>query len=275
MQLPTVLDKVDASHVHVDPFPHILIEGAVDDSLCSRLIEELPSVDDLAAGEPHGSNRHFMRTYKQARGAPYISPLWKDFLKIHTTQAFYDKVMSLLGDHVDEMHAQLCAQKGSVKDFRAGVRHIDSFEQHDVLLDAQVFVQTPVVGKPNSYRIGHVDDPRKLFNAIFYLRLPGDDSVGADLELLKYRGEKKKFHNRERKLIDDRYVEVVKTIPYKANTLIVIPGSFNSLHKVQVRQKTPYPRYYMNLLAAVEEPLFSLEPYWENPIDTVRRVLGV
>ncbi|MEX0910009.1 MAG: hypothetical protein WDZ75_01810 [Candidatus Paceibacterota bacterium] len=272
MRVHHSLGKATKANVHNDPFPHILVENALDEDLLGALIETLPSPEVLAKGTPLGSNKHFSRGWEDE----VVPQLWKEFLQLHITQEFYARVIELVGDGIKELHPNIEEKYGPLEELTVGKRGFETFKEgKDILLEAQMFVQTPVVGKPNSYRIGHVDDPSKLYNGLLYLRLPGDDSVGANLELLRYKGKKKKFHNKLRKLIDDRYVEVVKTIPYKANTFVLLPCSLYSLHGVQVRQKTKWPRYYMNTLGELPEPLFSLEPYWENSFDAVRRKLGI
>lgn len=271
MKLGHVLTHATKEHVSTDPFPHLVIENAVSDDVLTELIHALPTHEAMAKGKPLGSNKHFPRHWDDE----VIPSIWKEFMQLHLTQEFFDTVVSLVGEHMERVHPQLVAEKGSLSRFRTGLRRQDTYDTNDILLDGQLFVTTPVVSKPNSYRIGHVDDPTKLYNGLLYLRLPDDDTTTSNLELCRYKSDKKKFHNPLRKLIDHKYIETVKTIPYRAGTFVLIPNSLQSVHRVQARERTKHPCYYMNVLGELDTTLFDLTPYWEGPIDTLRRKVGV
>ena len=62
-----------------------------------------------------------------------------------------------------------------------------AFADCEVLLDAQVCVNTPVLRAASSVRGPHVDKPNKLFAGLYYLRPPGDTTtVGGELQLYRY-----------------------------------------------------------------------------------------
>ena len=273
--MKSVLGTASSANIFLDPFPHMVVENAIDDKIVDQLIDEIPTPEILANGQDLGSNNHFVWDYVVSHKSDKISNLWKEFLGIHVDRSFYEEVIGFMGEHMNTLNPIIEEKSGHLEDLTTGIRKVDTREDFDLMLDAQVFVQTPVVGKPNSYRIGHLDGPNKLFNGLFYLRLPGDDSVGANLEMCKLTGDSFKMHNKNRKLIEDKYLETAKVIPYKANTFVLIPNSIQSIHRVQVRQKTKWPRYYMNVLADFNYHLFDTTPYWEGPLDTIRRKLKV
>jgi len=276
LDMKHVLKNATSANVFTDPFPHVIIENAVDQSLYEKLLEEIPSPEFLAKGKSLGSNEHFVWNYNKLNEHNEVSETWKEFLSLHVQQEFLDDINNLVGEHFEDLHPDWFGEQRPVKEIRGGVRNIEKAEDYDLMLEAQVFVQTPVVGKPDSYRIGHLDSPDKLYNGLFYLRYPEDDSVGANLQLLKLKKEGEfKMFNKLRKLIDDKYLEKVKEIQYRGNTFVLLPNSLKSFHGVQVRQKTKWPRYYMNVLGQWPEPLFDTDKYFEGPVDTVMRRLGL
>ena len=131
-----------------------------------------------------------------------------------------------------------------------GVRGVDSYETTDVHLDAQISINTPVLQTPNSVREAHLDAPDKLFIGLFYLRTDDDDSTGGDLEIARWRKEPRGMRG---PMAYRKFVEVVETVPYARNTLILFVNSPNSLHGVTVRSRTKAPRLFMNLVGDVSK----------------------
>jgi hypothetical protein len=115
----------------------------------------------------------------------------------------------------------------------------------------------------------HVDDPHKLFAGLFYLRQPGDDSRGGDLEIYRLKGRSFAFHGGP--YMDGRYVERVAAVPYDRNVLVVLVNSLHSLHGVSVRHPTAWTRCFVNLVAEVETPLFDLAAHQETIAGRLRR----
>ena len=80
----------------------------------------------------------------------------------------------------------------------------------------------------------HLDRAVSLFAGLLYFRLDGDDSTGGDLQL--YDG-----------------AHPVKTIPYRANTLVFFVNSPRAFHGVTPRSVTPWPRLHVNFVAEVPQ----------------------
>ena len=66
------------------------------------------------------------------------------------------------------------------------MRNRDEFADHDLLMDAQISGNTPVV-EPSSVKTVHIDSNNKLLTGLLYLRAPEDDSVGGDLDIVRFR----------------------------------------------------------------------------------------
>jgi hypothetical protein len=264
--IPSLLSRIGPADVVAEPFPHVIARDVLDTALCDRLIAEFPANAIVTEGAPPGSNRRFSYSAGKAMDDLRLSPAWRELIRAHVSQGFLDGLMALFGDHVGRLYPHL---QGTGRSWRAGVRHADAFDRADVLLDAQVSINTPVTGAPTSVRTVHVDDPHKLFAGLFYLRQPQDDSRGGDLELYRLRGRAFAFHGGP--YMAERYVERVATVRYEKNVLVLLVNSLRSLHGVSVRQPTPWTRCFVNLLAEVEAPLFDLAGHQEGIVGRLRR----
>jgi hypothetical protein len=226
------------------------------------LIAEYPPLEVVTEGRPYRSNQRFSYPAHRAMEDARVSPLWREMVRAHASQEFLADVLRVFGPAIRRTYPEFEEERGDLERLRAGLRKRDTFNEADVLLDAQICVNTPVTAEPTSVREAHLDDPRKLFAGLFYLRRPEDDSSGGDLELYRYRTNRFRFHQGQ--MIEPRYVETVKTIPYGKNVLVLFLNSLNSLHGVSVRRKTDILRCFLNLVGEVERPLFDLKSLQEN-----------
>ena len=255
-----VLSKVKKEDISRDPFPHVYIKDVYPEDFCAELIDSFPDAKHIAKDLADQNNKRISYNAKAVREDDQINPVWKDLIERHVSQEFYDDIVRLFRDDVYALYPDFKERFGVLEDLRVGVRHIDTFETADILLDAQICINT-AVSETSSVKIAHVDNENKLFTGLFYLRLPEDDLENpGDLLLYKYKDENNiQFHGP--RLIDDKYVEEVGTIPYEKNTLIFFPDSLYTLHGVKERDQTDIPRCFMNLIAEVDDKLFDLEPY--------------
>jgi hypothetical protein len=260
----TVLARVTRADVAADPFPHVVVRDAIHESVCARLLEELPPLERLTRGVDYKSNQRFDYRASDVLRDVGIGPTWREIIETHVSQRFLDETLALFGDDVRRLYPGLEHELGDLGSLRAGVRRVDSFESADVLLDAQIAVNTPVTGPPTSVRRGHLDLPDKLFVGLLYLRLPEDDSTGGDLELYRYATDRPVF---EGQMIADEQLELVRSIPYERNVLVLFLNGPAALHGVTARSHTVYPRFFMNVVAEVQRPLFELDvPSREAPV---------
>jgi hypothetical protein len=165
----------------LEPFPHLVLQDALDDALCDRLIEEFPPLESMVGWSPGASNLRLYYRAKTARTDPNLSSLWRELIERHTSQAFLDQVLDLFGPSIQATYPDFEQRYGELESLRAGLRYSDTFEDADVLLEAQPSANTPVTTEPSSVRRGHLDNPNKLVVGLLYLRHPEDTSSGGEL----------------------------------------------------------------------------------------------
>lgn len=257
--MQSLLSKVKKSDVIAEPFPHIVITDAIDPDICSQVISEFPSSELLTQDISNSSNQRFSYRAKDSLADKRISSLWQEFVKTNTSQSFLNEFIYLFGEHITKYYPYLQKKIGKVKNWKAGTKYIDNYTNADILLDAPISINTPVTTAPSSVIRGHVDKPAKLFAGLFYLRLPDDKSTGGDLEIYKFKNRIYGFNENRR--IEDKYIELVKTVNYQSNVLVLFLNSIKSLHGVTVRSITDSPRLFLNLFGETKYPIYNLLPY--------------
>ncbi len=199
-----------------------------------------------------------------------VAPVWKDFLAYHYSQAFFDEVIKLLGDGMRQSYPDLEDKLGKPLEELTIQPRREPDRGADVTVEVQFAINTPV-REPDRVRARHVDIPKKLFSGLFYMREPGDETEGGDLEICRWtepplfrRGYAEGVHAQNTH-IDDDQCEVVDVVKYRANTAIFFVDSVDAIHGVTARQPTPHLRRYMNFVAEMREDLYDITAYNEKP----------
>jgi len=250
-QTLSLLRNARAADVRHDPYPHIVIENALDEETYAALEAGYPS-EEVIRSAKHVYNRDQLQAY-EGLAHPEVSPLWKAFMSYHVSHAFYAEMARLFAPWVRELYPWLEAEKGRpLEAFTAGVRDPLATTLPDVCLDCQPGLNT-ISEKPVSYRSAHLDAHNKLFTGLFYMRIPEDWSQGGDLVLHRVKNPPPVFDTAT--TIPEDQLEPVRTIRYGRNTAVFFMNSPVSIHSVSVRDATPLPRRLVNLVAG----LYTLE----------------
>jgi hypothetical protein len=273
--MKTILDNINKTDVKRDPFPYIVKKQVLDQSLADELRAAYPSIEDLlkfdygwhclgvARGTEVPSNRKIRCRAAEILSDSSITPIWREFIEAHLTKDYLKKFLDIFGEALYEQHPHLRPVFNNFDNLRVGIRNIDSFENCDVLIDAEICIDTPVRDKPSSVKIPHLDNEHKMVIGNFYLKQLEDDSVGGSLELYKHKDRKKsRFHGA--RLIDYKYCEKVGELPYQDNSLAMFINSVDALHGVSNRNITSYPRYSFNNIFEIKDSLFDIGVYYND-----------
>jgi hypothetical protein len=271
--MKSLLAKATKAAVCHEPYPHLVLEGALDEQLCTQLMREFPPQATITRGQNANSNERFSYPAHLVTKNPSISPLWREFIQRHVSQEFLGELLALFDDDLRAIYPSLEATYGPLDRWRAGTRSVDNYRRADVLLDAQICVNTPVAARPSSVRGAHIDNTDKLFAGLYYLRHPEDDSTGGDLEI--YRWKDPSAPVRDCAAPEER-LELVKTVPYKRNVLVVFVNCLQAWHGVSVRSVTEKPRCFVNLVGEVRDPLFDFHHVgWRSKLlRKAKRIVG-
>lgn len=266
--MQSVLSKAMVGEVKTDPFPHLVIREALEADYYSRLMGSFPSLETVNRGKRKLANNDdtYLGAF-DALASSEISDDWKAFFRFHTSVDFVAQALGLIGKPAAALHPAIAPIVDGVRERTLALA--DSGERADLYIQCQFGANSPV-RRECSVRTAHIDNPKKIYNALLYCRDPEDDSEGGDLALYRFR-KKPGFYGR-RTALPNRIEEVAR-IPYAANTLVLFANSPHSVHGVTPRKPTPHVRRYINFQVELENRIFDI-PY-VNPVTSfVERTLG-
>jgi hypothetical protein len=250
---PKMLSNVELRDVVREPYAHYSQANVVAKPLYEELAAGFPTLDMIVNGRADvGSNEAVRMTVKQVLADRRISPLWREFFEYHTSAEYWRDVTRLFAAHFRREFPGLEERVGrAYEDWRVVPRGFAG--EAEVRLDCQFVMNTPVV-KKSTVKTPHVDLCDKIFSALFYMRDPEDHSAGGNLDIYDWRREPRFVKHRTL----NRDVELVKTVPYTANSYMCFVNSAEAVHGVSPRGLTPVPRRYINFIA--ELPVKAFEP---------------
>jgi hypothetical protein len=250
---PKLLADVKQSEVVTEPYAHYTQTEVVPAALYQELAADFPTLAVIVNERAGiGSNEAVRMTVKQVLSDRRISPLWREFFEYHTSPDYWRDVTRLFAGHFRREFPGLEDRIGrAYEDWRVVPRGYAG--DADVRLDCQFVMNTPVTRK-SSVKTAHIDLCDKIFSALFYMRDPRDQSQGGDLDIYDWRREPRFIKHRAL----NRDVELVKTVPYRANSYLCFVNSPQAVHGVSPRDATDVPRRYINFIA--ELPVKAFEP---------------
>jgi hypothetical protein len=254
--MQSLLTGITPTDIQTDPFPHILVRDVMDPAVYAALSEGFPPFSKIGwdSPRPPPSNHRYQLSASQIVDHPDMSDVWKEFAVLHSSPAFFAQVVELFRDHWPQALKQHLG--GSLLGHSMGLYQRDSHQDARILQDARIEINTPVSAGPSSSRGAHLDTSNRLFTGLLYLRHPDDDAVGGDLELFRWtRGPVAPLDSY---CLPADAVEVVATIPYRPNQLVMFPQGLNALHGVGIRQPTPHTRRYVFISAELGEDWLTL-----------------
>lgn len=260
----SILNDLNKAKLSFTPFPHVIIKDALPKKLADALTKDFPSnLFDFSE-----NNKRLDISAHNVMNNGKISHLWKEFIEYHCSAAFYLEVL-----RVFEPCFKI-SEYNYFSEFSTGIRGINPHRDKQILLDAQISINTPVT-KPSSVRNAHIDNTNKLFSGLYYIRRDNDDSEGGDLEILSW---KESYANKDklkyyREGVSPKHFTKVKKISYSNNVAIIFLNSINSMHSVSPRHLTPHPRQFVNLVGELKEDLFIKHTIFKNHVLTLKEKL--
>jgi hypothetical protein len=250
--MKSVLAK--AASVSLDPFPHVVIDDALEPDVYAALVASFPRWQRVVGGERTQNNRNYRLCAQTILADPEFGSAWREVMALHTSGEFFRDVIALFGDSIRALHPSLESSLGKrLEDAATNVRYAEPFA--DFALDCQLTWTSPVRRRSSSAP-AHIDREVALYAGMLYMRPPDDGVDGGDLELYRFRPGQR--HYNDDRSIDLRRLEVCRRIPYAANRLVFFIHSPDSIHGVTQRAPTPLPRIHINFIAERQQKIFSL-----------------
>jgi hypothetical protein len=264
-----LLNKFKESDLRTFPYPYLVIHNALDDEVYEKISEEYPSIDFIVSKHKGLYSKEHKKRMRE-EGGDFLSnaryqltnedvlkfkkpSLLRLFTKYHTSEEFYKKVISIFENSIKESVSK--EQRKRLFTQRVERRTILPNNQvkltESTITDCQVGINTPVVNV--SSVIGpHVDNHAEIYAGLFYLRKKTDESKGGAFNILKIKDELREYFPQEvkhKKQYPSDFFEVVETVEYSKNTLVLVLCADNSFHSVSPRQETKNERRLINVIA--------------------------
>lgn len=253
-----VLSRASHSDLRLEPFPHVVMENALDPETYAALAASFPPLEVIAGTgsvQALASNRRYSMPAWALLLRDDVSPIWKAFLEQHTSPAFFRTVLATFDGHWDQSIVDRL--KSAAEKQACGLLYRDDHRGRPVLLDARVEINSPVIATPSSARGAHLDAPNRLYSGLLYLRAEEDDSAGGELELFRWKSHPTETLDVFELPADS--VERVAAIPYRANQLVIFPQSIAALHGVAIRYPTAHVRRYVFITAEIDDDWLTMD----------------
>ena len=262
----SILSNASSMDLVHEPYPHLVIENALDPALFDELEATFPD-DALVVNERPVADTWFDYPACKVLNNHGISPLWQDFFRYHTSTAFFRELTSLAGPALLQLNPDLEARVGRRLDqfnvgMRPGGKENALAPGADVSMECQFYVN--YTRQPRTVRGPHVDRASELFAALLYFRQSNDDSSGADLHICEADHALYDDGGKSIRIaalpaeVDPSAVKTVRTARYKANTLVLFLNSARSIHAVSPRSPTALTRRHVNFCCDVNFDLFQI-----------------
>jgi hypothetical protein len=278
----SVLERVRKSDVSYFPYPHLVVRDCLPEQYYRLLSDEYPSdnyIIEMASWRSKGpvrqNYRYDLSAHRALAPGALVSDAWREFIEYHTSTRFFQEVIGLLGPEINTTYPLLERTIGkALGQCSTGIRFDPDRDQGEISLDCQVGINTAVTTKSSVRRV-HTDAPEELYAMLLYFRRKDDDFTGGDLEVHGWKeGARRRFVGAE---VQEKNAELVRTIKYEANTLIVFINSEISLHAVTDRNITTRSRRLVNIIGevyrSVPQGLF-VKRQQKSPIRAARSFLG-
>ena len=221
-----------------------------------QLSDEYPADDDIIErnswrnkGIVRQNQREDICAHQALASGSLVSDAWREFVQYHTSRRFFQEVIGLLGPEINTTYPLLERTIGkTLGDCATGIRFDPERDHGEISLDCQIGINTPVTTKSSVRRV-HTDAVEELYAMLLYFRREDDDFTGGDLEIYRWKeSARRRFVGAG---VEEKDAELVTTIKYEANTLIVFINSEISLHAVSDRGVTARSRRLVNIIGEV------------------------
>lgn len=238
-----VLARAAEGKLTNEPFPTIVIDNALPQDVYDRLAATYPDPERLTDEQRSRNNHRFNLLTRDGVGQfPFeeASDEWRAFTEENASTAFVERVYDLFPQFLTQTDGTKRVDVSRYgPDLMSRIGVAPSVPLDEVSARVTIGVNTPV-REQSSVRGAHMDNLHKAYVALLYFRPPEDDSTGGDLELFRWKdGAPQKPWSAK---VPRDQVEVVTTVPYAANRLVLFLNTHNSLHGVSPRSVTPHWR---------------------------------
>lgn len=219
-----------------DPYPHVIIENALPDSIYDQLEREWPA-QQLLATDPFDNGICYRLKSDEMLKPGVVSDLWKQFTAYHTSAEFYKEVKSIFNDYMP-----------SVEDIDNTISPRGWDKGNDKIgSDCQTVMHQPI---NFSSRTPHIDNPREIYAGLLYMPYADCKSTGGEFQIHETLSNVTEVNKNGGREVGDKAGKIVKSVPYRRNTLVMFcNNSTQAVHSVSARKDAVKHRRSVNIIA--------------------------
>jgi len=218
----------------LEPYPHFVIEDALPQRIYDQLEKEWPE-EQLLSTQPFDAGICYRLKADEMLKPGKVSNLWKEFTEYHTSIEFYKDMVQVFGEFVPAVENLSLSPRGwDTGDDKIGT-------------DCQTVMHKPI---DFSSRTAHIDNPREIYAALLYMPYKNDKSTGGEFQIHETHADILEVNKNGGREVNDKAGKVVKTVPYRPNTLVVFcNNSTRCVHSVSSRKDAVLHRRSVNIIA--------------------------
>jgi hypothetical protein len=251
----SILRGVTRADIRHEPYAHVVIEDCLPATLYAELARTFPSDETILRlgksaedGRTRPNSRHDVHAQEILCNPDCFSQSWRDFVRYHVSNAFFQEFLGLMGPEVIATYPELERRLGRpLGELRTTILHGPA-DGSEIALDCHIGINTPSRHRSSVRRV-HTDAPDELFAALFYFRSADDQASGGELEILRWK--RNKAHLFVGSEVDESDAEPVGKVAYKPNTAVIFINSTRALHAVSARDPSPVSRRLVNIMGRV------------------------
>lgn len=240
-----ILQKAKKIDLVMEPFPHLIIENALPIEIYNQLDREWPEEFLRSGHESLTDEKGHTKRYLSAKALQenYITELWKEFFKYHTSNEFYKFTLEILSDAIKEYYPEKADTiLNSVAVPRTAVNQKQS--NTPFVTDCQFVMNNPLAETETS-RTAHLDNPQEIYAALFYMRRSDDYCTGRNLEIFSSPTRTPSL-GKKRTVTDQ--ITLVKTCEYKPNSVLLFLNCRHAIHGVSPSSNAKTVRRHINVI---------------------------
>jgi hypothetical protein len=251
----SILRGITRADIRHEPYAHVVVENCLPAPLYAELARTFPSDETILRlgksakdGHAHPNSRHDVHAQEILCNPDCFSQSWRDFVRYHVSNAFFQEFLGLLGPEIVATYPELERRLGRpLRELRTTILHGPA-DDSEIALDCHIGINTPSRHRSSVRRV-HTDAPDELFAGLFYFRAADDRAAGGELEILRWKRDKDHlFVGSE---VDESDAEPVRTVAYQPNTAVIFINSTTALHAVTARDPSPVSRRLVNIMGRV------------------------
>ena len=238
-----ILKKFNKKLYFSYPFPHFIIHNALDSEEYSMLEKEYYIIENYFKEQSKYKRNNIRMQFNQLDldNINLDIPNWKDFLIHHSSNLHFKNMYNIFKDDLNKTYPDLS------EEISTNLKNFKHF--------CQPAINTPV-HKKTTVLMPHLDKYDTLFTGLFYLRDKNDQSKGGDFEI--YESTDKNYFYRKAEVSNLNSIRLYKTVKYESNTFIGLLNTKASIHSVTKRNKTQFPRKFVNFISKIPQKISPL-----------------